>query len=1036
MAHFVDTRSKKNSVCLTASLYLFACFSIFFSMPLSGQTSGSTWPYENETQQQRDARMEWWRDARFGMFIHWGVYAVPAGTYEGKQIGGIGEWIMNHGKIPVAAYKAYAKQFNPVKYDPDAWVRVAKEAGMKYIVITSKHHDGFALFDSKVTDWDVVDATPYGKDLLKPLAEACRKHGIKLGFYYSQAQDWCHPGGAAAGGHWDPAQDGSMDDYLKTIAVPQVREILTNYGDIVVVWWDTPFDMTRERATMFEPVLAAHPGLITNNRLGHYPGDTETPEQHIPATGFGNRDWETCMTLNDTWGFKSYDHNWKSTKVLLQNLVDIASKGGNYLLNVGPTAEGEIPQASIERLKEVGAWMKVNGEAIYGTTASPFSRLAWGRCTKKVHDGGATLYLHVFDWPNDGTLQVPGLKNKVTSARLLATGQTLKVAAGDDGAALTVPAASPDPIDAVIEVQVEGPLTIEKVWPKQADDGTVTLPAILADIYNVQGTDTQVELKQDIYNIGYWTGSQCSVQWQFRVDRPGVFEIAAQVAAQDKDSRAELKIGDKTLTAVFAATGSYDTFQTQRLGTIALEKPGVYTFQIKPIQDAWKPINVRAVTLRPLTGPRTETKAQYDARMEWWRDARFGMFIHWGLYAVPAGEWNGKTGYAEWIMHEAHIPLEQYEPLCEQFNPIQFDADAWVRMARDAGMKYLVITSKHHDGFGLWDSAAGDYNVSKRTPFKRDILGELAKACKTYNVRLCFYHSIMDWHHPDYLPRRDWEKRSAEGADYSRYVAYMKAQLKELITRYDPGVLWFDGEWEDTWTHEQGLDLYDYVRSLKPDIIINNRVDKGRNGMQGTYETSQFAGDFGTPEQEIPGTGLNYDWESCITMNGHWGWNKNDKNFKSAEEMIRSLADIASKGGNYLLNIGPKPDGTFPQESIERLAQMGQWMKVNGESIYGTSAGPFAKLDWGRCTQKPDGGDTLLYLHVFTAPADGKLTVYGLKNDILQATLLAAKQSLATTRSDKGIIVQLPAALPDPVDTVIVLKIKGQPQIETAAGSL
>jgi alpha-L-fucosidase len=338
-------------------MYIFNLLLIFCAgfgvSALAADAQSSSWPYENETKEQRDARMQWWREARFGMFIHWGVYSVPAGTYNGKQIPGIGEWIMNRGKIPVAEYKAYAKQFNPVRYNPDKWVRLAKEAGMKYIIITSKHHDGFALFDSKVTDWDVVDATPYGKDLLKPLAQACKKHGIKLGFYYSQAQDWNHPGGAASGGHWDPAQDGDMNEYIRTIAAPQVKEILTNYGDIAVLWWDTPTNMNKERADMLQPLITLQPNIITNNRLGGgYKGDNETPEQHIPATGL-NYDWETCMTMNDTWGFKSYDNNWKSTKVLIQNLVDIASKGGNYLLNVGPTSLGEIPQPSIERLQEM-----------------------------------------------------------------------------------------------------------------------------------------------------------------------------------------------------------------------------------------------------------------------------------------------------------------------------------------------------------------------------------------------------------------------------------------------------------------------------------------------------------------------------------------------------------------------------------------------------------------------------------------------------------------------------------------------------------
>ena len=400
--------------------------------PVVAQDAASPDPYAKETPAQHDARMQWWRDARFGMFIHWGVYSVPAGTYKGEKIWGNGEWIMNGvtGKIPVAVYKDFAKQFNPVKYDPDAWVRLAKEAGMKYIVITAKHHDGFALFDSKATNWDVVDATPYGKDLLRPLAEACRKHGMKLGFYYSQAQDWCHPGGDAHYGHWDPAQQGSFDDYIKNIAVPQVKEILSNYGDVAVLWWDTPTkNMTKKNADLLLPLIALQPGIITNNRLGgNYHGDTETPEQTIPGTDHMNRNWETCMTMNDTWGYKSYDHNWKSTTVLIRNLVDIASKGGNYLLNVGPNSLGEIPQPSVERLQEIGQWMRVNGESIHGTRGSPlrFTTMTWGRCTKKAGANSTRLYVHVFHWPADRQLVLPGLKNEIAKAFILETKKELR----------------------------------------------------------------------------------------------------------------------------------------------------------------------------------------------------------------------------------------------------------------------------------------------------------------------------------------------------------------------------------------------------------------------------------------------------------------------------------------------------------------------------------------------------------------------------------------------------------------------------------
>jgi alpha-L-fucosidase len=398
-------------------------------------------------------KMEWWKDAKFGMFIHWGVYSVPAGMYKNERVKGIGEWIMNTAKIPVAEYKPYAKQFNPDKYDPEAWVKMAKDAGMKYIVITSKHHDGFAMFDSKVTDWDIKDASPYGKDLLKPLVEACHKAGLKIGFYYSQAQDWTHPGGAASGGSWDEAQKGDFDAYLDKIAIPQVKEILSNYGEPDIIWWDTPQNMTPARAAKFDALVKQHPNLITNNRLGGgYDGDTETPEQFVPATGFPGRNWESCMTINDTWGYKSYDENWKSTKTMVRDLTDVVSKGGNMLLNVGPTSRGEIPQPSIERLAEVGKWIKVNKEAIYGTTASPFPYLSWGRATRK----GQKLYLHVFDNPVNGELRLPML-NKISRAYLLANpGKALKVTKLTDKSQIALPKQLPDSLNTVVVVEFTG----------------------------------------------------------------------------------------------------------------------------------------------------------------------------------------------------------------------------------------------------------------------------------------------------------------------------------------------------------------------------------------------------------------------------------------------------------------------------------------------------------------------------------------------------------------------------------------------------
>lgn len=417
----------------------------------------------------------------------------------------------------------------------------------------------------------------------------------------------------------------------------------------------------------------------------------------------------------------------------------------------------------------------------------------------------------------------------------------------------------------------------------------------------------------------------------------------------------------------------------------------------------------------PLVGSQ-ETPQQFDARMAWWREARFGMFIHWGLYSVAAGEWNGTPypGIAEWIMYNAKVPPKEYETLLPQFNPVKFDAKDWVRIAKDAGMKYIVITTKHHDGFNLYPSEANPYNIMK-TPFKRDIMRELADECRKHGITICWYHSIWDWHHPH-----------ANKANWPKYAEVMKAQLRELLTNYGKiGVLWFDGEWTDDWTAEQGEKLYAELRKLQPDLIINNRVGKGRAGM-GPGRTS--SGDFGTPEQEIPGgTIVGYDWESCMTMNDTWGFSKHDFNWKSSATLIRMLIDCASKGGNFLLNVGPTGLGEIPPASISRLADIGRWMRVNGESIYGTQAGPFRSLDWGRCTRKGNK----LYLHVFDWP-NGELVVPRLISKVGDAYLLADKDRapLKVTRRGEDVVITLPREAPDTIASVVVLNTLEQPRVD------
>jgi alpha-L-fucosidase len=439
---------------------------------------------DTETPAQRDARMAWWREARFGMFIHWGLYSLAAGQWNGKPVPSIGEWIMNTASIPVADYKAQAPKFNPQGYNAHDIVALAKSAGMRYIVVGTKHHEGFAMFDSKADPFNIVDATPFHRDPLAELADECKKQGMKLGFYYSQDQDWTAPGGAALqtgdhtrpNHHWDPAQDGDFATYLHTKAIPQMKELLTNYGDApAVLWFDTPTDdMTPALASEIVALLNQHPKLIWNNRLGGgYQGDTETPEQFIPAKGYPGRDWEACMTMNDTWGYKSDDFNFKSTEVLLRNLIDIASKGGNYLLNIGPDGHGVVPQPEVERLHQMGAWLQQNGEAIYGTRATLFGAEAGTYSTTEKDDQGKPKFIPAWDWRSttgknkiyveimkwpDGSFHLPKTTRTVTGAYLLAdkTHTPLKITRAADGTNVALPAKALDPVATVLVFTTKG----------------------------------------------------------------------------------------------------------------------------------------------------------------------------------------------------------------------------------------------------------------------------------------------------------------------------------------------------------------------------------------------------------------------------------------------------------------------------------------------------------------------------------------------------------------------------------------------------
>ncbi len=549
-------------------------------------------------------RTAWFRDAKFGLFIHWGVYSVL----------GEGEWIMLQRKIKAAEYEKLPPKFNPTDFDAAAWAELARRSGVKYVVVTSKHHDGFAMYDSKASDYDIVDKTPYGKDPMKPLAEACANEGLRFGFYHS-ILDWHHPEYAPVP-EWDQdTRAAHTPDFDKYMAYMQamVRELCTNYGPLACIWWDGGWDhKTPEDLAKFAKVNAMirelQPGILINNRA-NIPEDFDTPEQYIPPTGITNPDgspklWENCITLTTGhgsfpptawWGYDKNETEFKTPEYCIRMLVDIVSKGGNLLLNVGPGPTGRIRPEEVRVLKAMGRWLQANGEAIYGTTASPFKYLPfYGKATVK----GERLYLHVFTWPSDGRLVVPGLKNVVRAARLLRGSETLSHRRLGRDVEILLPANAPDAISSTVVLELDGPPQVEPYTVQPAPDGTLVLTALHAELRGQHGQRIRYESRDGQVHIGNWTNAKDHIAWSFELPRPGTYELTLQCAAGDGGGGTfTVEAGDQKLQGTAAPTSG---FAERAIGRLTLPA-GATNLVLRPatIAEDATLMQVRSITLKP-----------------------------------------------------------------------------------------------------------------------------------------------------------------------------------------------------------------------------------------------------------------------------------------------------------------------------------------------------------------------------------------------------------------------------------------------------
>jgi len=549
------------------------------SMPTMAEEMDKMWG-ESMVKLRADAagRGQLFADGNYAMFIHWGIYSNLANKVDGKTYYGIGEWIMNPrmANIPAPKYMTLAKDFNPVKFEAEKIAQLAKDAGMKYIIITSKHHDGFAMYGSKSNSFNILDATPFGRDPMKELADACKKVGVGFGFYYSHNQDWTFPGGNGGPGKDAEGNPADFDDYFVKKCLPQVKEITSEYGQIEIVWFDTPGDMPKKYVEeLVEVVRENQPNAMISGRAGHGLGDYQSlGDMHVPIHNVEGL-WETVDTTNDSWAFAWYDENWKTPKTILDRVVATVARGGTYMLNVGLRGDGSIPERAAEPLREAGAWIRRYPQVIYGADASPWQHaLPWGDVT--VMDD--RMFLAVFDWPRSGKLHLPGLKNEIKSVTLLepeGAGKALTQSRSGSWTCISVPSDAPDPLVSIIEVQLDGKPDVDSTFGLDPEVRTL----IQADFSKPEG----VELKEKkwmekfgewkhIKQISGWSEGTYT-EWEVDVLEPGAYQVDLTYAGEGRLVWGVSVVGGESIENQQNSSHNYQSFP---IGWLEFPESGRY----------------------------------------------------------------------------------------------------------------------------------------------------------------------------------------------------------------------------------------------------------------------------------------------------------------------------------------------------------------------------------------------------------------------------------------------------------------------------